>query len=238
MAPREFSPYNTAVEEALRSFPKKILDSLTVRPMEKGDESALVEFFKNIPVDERHLFKDDVTSKVVIQKWCRKLNYENILPLLVFDGSRIVADATLHRDRRGWSRHVATLRVSLDPAYRRRGLAGALIKEFLNLATPFGVAILRAEILDIQKGARALFEERGFLRVATLPQNAIDLAGRVHDLLVYNYTVTPPERGWRMVWEADSITRPEDDSYLAFHWGAPWDYPSRPSIYEHVHICG
>ena len=163
-------------------------------PLEKGDETGLVEFFRNIPVDERHLFKDDVTNKAVIQQWCRNLDYERILPLVVFDGSRVVADATLHRDRRGWSRHMATLRVSLDPSYRRRGLAGALIKEFIALATPFRVAVLRAEILDVQKGARTLFEEMGFLCVATLPQNAIDLAGRVHDILVFNYIVTPPER--------------------------------------------
>lgn len=180
--------------EALKGYPRKVHDTFTLRPLEAGDENALVSFFKNIPVDERRLFKDDVTDTQVIHGWIQNLNYENILPMLAFDGSRIVADATLHRSRKGWSRHVGNVRVSLDPAYRRRGLARALIKEFVGLAEKLGIAILQAEVLDVQKGARALFEGQGFHCVATLPQNAIDLSGRVHDILVYHRAVTPPER--------------------------------------------
>jgi len=33
----------------------------------------------------------------------------------------------------------------------------------------------------------------GFHRVATLPQHAIDLAGCVHDMLVYSQTISSPE---------------------------------------------
>ena len=162
--------------------------------MEASDESSLLTFFKRIPVDERQLFKDDVTRVAVIQGWVRNLDYTNILPLLAFEGSRIVGDATLHRDRRGWARHVATIRVTLDPDYRRRGLARALVKEFVELANPLRIAILQAEILDVQKEARRLFEEMGFQRAATMAQHAIDLAGRVHDILIYSLTVFPPEK--------------------------------------------
>jgi hypothetical protein len=53
---------------------------------------------------------------------------------------------------------------------------------------------LEAEVLDVQRKAALLFEEMGFQNVATLPQHAIDLAGRVHDMLVYALTVSQPER--------------------------------------------
>jgi len=180
--------------DALKRYPRKLPNGMTLRPMEASDETALVEFFRRIPVDERKLFKDDVTTAKVIQGWIRNLNYENILPVLAFEGRRIVGDVTLHRDRRGWSRHVAKLRITLDPEFRRRGLARMLIREFMDLAPALGVAILHAEVLDVQKNARALFEILGFSLVATLPQHAIDFAGRVHDVLVYAVTVTPPER--------------------------------------------
>jgi RimJ/RimL family protein N-acetyltransferase len=162
--------------------------------MQATDERALVDFFKRIPVDERQLFKDDVTRTEVIRSWVKNLNFANILPLLAFQGPRLVADATLHRDRRGWARHVAKIRLTLDPEFRRRGLARNLVREYIDLAQPLQVAILQAEVLDVQKGARMLFEDLGFQNVATLPQHAIDLAGRVHDILVYSLTVTPPER--------------------------------------------
>jgi RimJ/RimL family protein N-acetyltransferase len=180
--------------DPLARYPRKLPRGLVLRPMQEFDEPALVDFFRRIPLEERRLFKEDVTDPAVIRGWIRNLNYENILPLLAFDAARIVGDATLHRDRRGWSRHVAKIRVTLDPEFRRRGLARGLVTEFLEMASALKVALLHAEILDVQKGARALFEELGFHCVATLPQHAIDFSGRVHDILVYALTITPPEK--------------------------------------------
>lgn len=175
-------------------YPKKLAVGLSLRPMEASDERAVADFFQRIPVDERQLFRDDVTRAAVIRGWIKNLNYANILPLLAFDGARLAADASLHRDRRGWARHVAKIRLSIDPDYRGRGLGRELVREFIALAEPLRVAILQAEVLDVQKGARSLFGDLGFQAVATLPQQAIDLSGRVHDVLVYALTVTPPER--------------------------------------------
>ena len=175
-------------------YPRPLVGGLQLRPLQSSDETELAAFFKRIPVDERQLFKHDVTRPELIQAWTRNLDYSNILPLVALDGVRIVADATLHRDRHGWSHHVAEVRITVDPGYRGRGLGRALVGEFLTLAPQLGVAILNAQMLDVQKDARALFEHSAFLSIATLPQHAIDLAGRVHDVLVYSITVVQPER--------------------------------------------
>lgn len=178
----------------LSRFPRRLDGGLLLRPMQVDDEAELTAFFSRIPVDERQLFKEDVTSPAVIQGWIRNLDYGNVLPLLVLDGSRIVSDATLHRDRRGWSRHVGEIRIALDPGYRGRGLARTLVQEFTALAPRMGVAILNAYVLDAQKDAQGLFDAAGFLQMATLPQHAVDLAGKVHDVLIYSATVTEPSR--------------------------------------------
>ncbi len=178
----------------LLRYPKAVAGTLTLRPMNASDEAALVSFFKRIPVEERQLFREDVTRLSVIQGWIRNLNYGRILPLLAFQGPRIVADATLHRDEAGWSRHLGKVRLTLDPDFRRQGLARLLMQEFIELSKPLGLAVLEVEILDVQKQAALLFEDMGFNCVATLPQHAIDLAGRVHDLLVYSQPISMPER--------------------------------------------
>jgi L-amino acid N-acyltransferase YncA len=180
--------------DPLKRYPKTLPNGITLRPMEARDEAALVAFFKRIPVNERQLFKDDVTNAAVIRGWAKNLNYANILPLLAFQGSHVVADASLHRDRRGWSRHVAKVRLTLDPEQRGKGLGKALMREFIEMAHDLRTAILQAEILEVQKGGRRLFEDLGFYHVATLPQHAVDLAGRVHDILLYTYIITPPEK--------------------------------------------
>jgi len=176
-----------------KRYPRPVGGSLQIRPLSEKDERALVAFFQRIPADERQLFQDDVTDPSVVHGWIRNLDYQNILPLLVLDGDGVVGDATLHRDRSGWSRHVGKIRITLDSGYRGRGLAKRLIQEFIEIARPLRVAILQAEVLAVQNGARALFEDVGFRCVATLPQYVIDLSSRVHDLLIYQREVTAPE---------------------------------------------
>jgi len=178
---------------ALKRYPKTANGDFMVRPMNASDGPALVAFFRRIPVDERQLFREDVTQGPVIEGWIRHLDYERLLPLLAYHGEQVVADATLHRETGGWSRHLGKIRVTLDPDFRRRGLARMLIQEFIDLAKPLGLAVLQAEILDVQKHAELLFEDMGFQWVATLPQQVIDLSGRVHDLQVYSQAVRMPE---------------------------------------------
>jgi GNAT superfamily N-acetyltransferase len=178
---------------SLKRYPKTVAGAFLLRPMNASDEGALIAFFRRIPVEERQLFREDVTKAPVIQGWIRNLDYGRLLPILAFQGSRIVADATLHRDQGGWARHLGKIRVTLDPEFRRRGLARLLIREFIDLAKPLGLAVLSAEILDVQDHAALLFEDLGFQRVAILPQQAIDLLGRVHDLHVYSQAIRMPE---------------------------------------------
>jgi L-amino acid N-acyltransferase YncA len=182
------------MKDILSRYPREFGDGLRLRPMEASDEEALTAFFRRIPVDERQLFKDDVTSSEVIRAWTRKLDYSHVLPLLLVEGGRVIGDATLHHDKRGWSRHVAEVRVSLDPEFRGRGLARRLLQEFIEIGPSLDVAILNAFVLDVQQEARAMVETAGFLPQAVLAQQAIDLAGRVHDILVYSCTLTPPEK--------------------------------------------
>jgi GNAT superfamily N-acetyltransferase len=182
------------MNEILSRYPRTLEGGFVIRPLEAADEQALAEFFKRIPVDERQLFKDDVTQSSVIRGWIQKLDYTRVLPLMVFKDRRIVADATLHRDKQGWSRHVAEFRISLDPEFRGKGLARTLMEEFMEIGPALHVAILKGHVLDVQREARDLVEAVGFVRVAVLPQHAIDLAGVVHDVLVYTCTLVPPER--------------------------------------------
>ena len=146
---------------------------LVLRPLERRDGTALAAFFGRLPADERIMLKDDVTNPVVIATWCANIDPEHVLPVLALDGDRIVGDATLHRDRGGWSRHVARIRVTVDPAYRRLGVARAMIRELLELAERLGVAVVDAEALSAQHGAIKLFEDLGFISVATLPQHGL-----------------------------------------------------------------
>lgn len=167
---------------------------LAFRPLQRSDAPELAKFFGRLPVDERIMLKDDVTNPAVIANWCTNIDLDRILPLVALDGTRILGDATLHRDRSGWSRHVASIRVTIDPEVRRLGLAQAMVRELLDLGERLGVAVVDAEMLAAQTGAIAMFERLGFTVVATLPQHALDLTHQAHDLIVLSKTLIPVEQ--------------------------------------------
>jgi GNAT superfamily N-acetyltransferase len=107
---------------------------VTVRPMRPDDEAALLEFFRRVPEEDRYFLKDDVTSPAVVHAWAEQLDYDRALPLLGFDGDRIVADAVLVRHRSGARSHAAEVRVLIDPVFRRWGLGVALMRELAEIA--------------------------------------------------------------------------------------------------------
>lgn len=185
------------MKTALERYPVSIRlagRELALRPLQRSDGNELARFFSRMPADERIMLKDDVTNPAVIATWCTNIDPDRILPVIALDGTRIVGDATLHRDRSGWSRHVARIRVTVDPEFRRMGLARAMVRELLDLGERLGVAVVDAEMLSAQKSAIRLFEKLGFIVVATLPQHALDLTQQPHDLVVLSKTLIPVEQ--------------------------------------------
>lgn len=155
-----------------------------VRPMTADDRDALVSFFQRIPKKELRFLKEDVTKPEVIDGWVEHLDYDRVLPLVVEVDGRIIADATLHRRREGWRRHLGGLRIVVDPAFREKALASRLIDELVDVATDEGLDRVYAEIPTDAAAAMEVFEERGFTKVAVFERNIIDLDGNYHDLAV------------------------------------------------------
>jgi L-amino acid N-acyltransferase YncA len=174
----------------LIAFPKTwVLEdgsTVAVRPMVKQDRDRLALFFKRIGEDEMRFLKDDVTDIRVIDHWIEALNYDRVLPLVAEVNGRIIADASLHRRKEGWRRHLGGVRVVVDPAFRHKGLASKLIDELADIAKKEGLDRLYAEIPADDKAAIDVFQTRGFKRVALFERNILDRAGKYHDLAVYH----------------------------------------------------
>jgi GNAT superfamily N-acetyltransferase len=157
---------------------------VAVRPMVQEDRHKLAEFFKRIPDRELRVLKDDVTDETVIDQWARDLDYDRVLPLVVEVGGRIIADATLHRRRQGWRRHLGGVRVVVDPEFRHRGLGSRLLAELEEVAAREGLTRLYVELPADDAPAIELFLARGFKEVARFPDYILDRKGKYHDLVV------------------------------------------------------
>ncbi|MBI2167816.1 MAG: GNAT family N-acetyltransferase [Candidatus Omnitrophica bacterium] len=178
-------------------FPKpvKLEDGTRVilRPLIPQDESALVEFFKDMPEEDILYLRDEVKNPEVIKKWCQNLNYELILPLIAEIEGKIVGDASLHQERRGWKSHIGTVRIVIHPKYRGKGLATALVQEIIDVALDIGLVKLDAEFMAEQNRPIGIFEKLGFVNMAVLPQHVKDLKGESHDLVIMVYDLRATE---------------------------------------------
>ncbi|RMG58127.1 MAG: GNAT family N-acetyltransferase [Deltaproteobacteria bacterium] len=175
----------------LERYPRHITlkdgTKILLKPMEKGDGEKLWQFFQEIPEEDKIYFKDDVTRKETIMAWEEKLDYEKVLPILAWDGDRVVGDATLHRRKKGWKSRVGDVRVVIHKDYRSKGLGTALIRELKSIASRTALNYLVAEIIEDQKSAIAAFEKMGFEFKARYEDFVTDWKGKTHNLVVLVY---------------------------------------------------
>jgi RimJ/RimL family protein N-acetyltransferase len=175
-------------------YPKEVAladgQIVQLRPLRRDDEAALVKFFSALPPESTEFLKHDVRDPATVKRFVEHSDPDTIWAILAEtkDG-KIVGDATLHVARWGWRRHVGEVRGVVAAEYRHRGLATHLVHELVDQARVRNLKKLEAQILDSQLDAKRVFERLGFREEARLRQHALDLHGRLHDVLLLTNSV-------------------------------------------------
>jgi RimJ/RimL family protein N-acetyltransferase len=156
--------------------------------MVASDWEAVRDFLTAVPETERQFLREDISEPSIVDRWCANLDYHHILPLLAWEGARIVADASLHQDPGLWTAHVGKVRLLVHPEYRGRGLGSEMIRQLVDVAREFDLQKVAAECATEQGELIALLRRLGFREVARLPDFVCDRNNRLHEmvLLVYN----------------------------------------------------
>jgi L-amino acid N-acyltransferase YncA len=179
---------DTLSEILIKTYPTSVsLEdglSVTLRPLLKGDEAALLEYFGSLPPEDRLCLKEDVTDPKVIENWIYELDYDTVLPLIALHNGNIVGDATLHFNPIGWTKHQGEVRLTTSTRYRVRGLGTILVQNLIDIATRLGLEQINIEIPPVLDKAFYLFEKMGFKEVANLKGFVKDLEGKESDLVL------------------------------------------------------
>jgi RimJ/RimL family protein N-acetyltransferase len=164
----------------------KLKDGATVllRQMVPDDEEALYRFFKGLPPEVLFSIRHNVGDRRVIHEWTENLNYGRTLPLLAFEGDRIVGDATLHRVSHGWKRHIGRIRIVVASDYQNRGLATLMLNELVKLGNELGLEKLWAEIPLDSVGAIRACRNAGFVCKAVIEGMVKDTRNENIDILI------------------------------------------------------
>jgi GNAT superfamily N-acetyltransferase len=177
-----------SLELELQKYPREINlkdgSKAKLRPLRKDDEKKFHEFFLEVPEAERMFIKHRVTEPEVIRDWCQNIDLGRNLPLLALMDGKIVGDATLHQQLGGWKRHIGRVSVLVQPNYRGRGLARALVTEIGNLARNLGLEKVEAEFIGEQEAAIKMFALLGFSNLVRLPDYVKDMQAITHDYVL------------------------------------------------------
>ncbi len=156
---------------------------LLVRPFTGHDVDALYEFFRRLPSEVRRFAWDKIDSRALVESWGRELDYGKVFPLLALDGTKVVADATLHRRDGSPLRLVGRIKWLIDPDYRGNGLGTVLVNDFISIARRNGLRHLTCMLVsDFESDAVETLRGLGF-QGFTVPGYGTDPDGNQHDMI-------------------------------------------------------
>lgn len=175
----------------LEGYPKEIMckdgTPIVLRPLVREDEQKFREFFSRIPEHERWFLRDDVADPEILHQWITDLDYDRVLPMvavLPHDGT-IVANVRIHRRPAECLRHIAHLRILVDPAYRHRRLGTWMLLDAIKLAMNVGIDKLVAEfIAGVEEPARQAAEKLDFFKEGELRDYVKDPGGGYRNLII------------------------------------------------------
>jgi GNAT superfamily N-acetyltransferase len=175
----------------LEDYPKEVVAKdgtpILIRPVVKEDEDALGRFFAGIPEHERWFLRDDMDQPAVLKEWIDTLDYSRVLPMVAVnaDDGKLLANLRLYRRPSACMRHVAHLRVLVDPAHRHQRIGTWMLLDIIKLAMDMDLEKLAAEfVVGVEDPGVSAARKLDFFEQAVLKDYVKDPGGVSHDLIV------------------------------------------------------
>lgn len=163
---------------------------MDVHPLSAELRPALEAFFGRVPESDHNAFAEDVFAPGLVAGWLTDTKGRRVVALDGKDehGERIVGYAAV-LPLVGWSAHVGSLRVVVDPACRGKGVGRELARHGLLAGLEMGLDKLVVEVVVDAVPAIGMFEGLGFEPEALLRDHVRDRAGVLRDLVVLSHLV-------------------------------------------------
>ena len=158
---------------------------MDVRPLTAEVVAALQEFFGRVPESDHASFAEDVFEPGLVESWLGDTRARRAVAVEAGAVVGYVAVLPLV----GWSSHVGSLRVVVDPAARGKGVGRALARHGLLASLELGLTKVVVEVVVDAVPAIGMFEAIGFEPEALLRDHVRDKAGRLRDLVVLAHLV-------------------------------------------------
>jgi ribosomal protein S18 acetylase RimI-like enzyme len=175
---------------------------MEITPLAPELAAPLEEFFRRVPESDHNSFAEDVLAPGIVQSWLSDTRTRRACA--VDDGKVIGYLAVLPLV--GWSSHVGSLRVVVDPDARGKGVGRALARHGLVAGLELGLSKLVVEVVVDSVPAIGMFEALGFEPEALLRDHVRDKTGQLRDLVVLAHLVEGTWSGMATAGLEDALT--------------------------------
>ncbi len=165
------------------------LSHIEICPFAKKHYDAVFAFADSLPIQDLLFLPRDTKSVENADKWMKSMENRSIMTFLALDGTVVVGAGAIVRKLRGWSAHVAEIRILVSEGARSKGLGRLLLKHCFAEAIEAGAEKLIGRMTADKKGADAVFRSLGFQREALLRRQVRDNHGVLQDLAIYSFHV-------------------------------------------------
>lgn len=159
---------------------------MEIRPLTDDLVPAVEAFFGRVPESDHSSFAEDVLAPGAVRAWLADPRGRRVVAV---DDDGSVAGYLALLPQVGWSAHVGSLRVVVDPSYRGRGVGRRLARYGLLGALELGLTKVVVEVVADAVPAIGMFEAIGFEPEALLRDHVRDRSGGLRDLVVLSHLV-------------------------------------------------
>ena len=158
---------------------------MEVVPLSNEVVEPLHDFFRRVPQSDHASFQEDLFEPGLVERW---LQDERGRRAVAVDGGRVLGYVAV-KPLVGWSSHVGSLRVVVDPEARGQGVGRALSRHGLVSGLELGLTKLVVEVVADAEPAIGMFQALGFEPEALLKDHVRDRNGDLRDLVVLAHLV-------------------------------------------------
>lgn len=156
-----------------------------LQPLSAELRGPLEAFFARVPESDHNSFAEDVFEPGTVEGWLQDTRSRRVVAV---DGDEVVGYLAV-LPQVGWSAHVGSLRVVVDPGRRGHGIGRQLARAGLLAGLDLGLAKLVVEVVADSVAAIGMFEAVGFEPEALLRDHVRDRSGELRDLVVLAHLV-------------------------------------------------
>jgi diaminopimelate decarboxylase len=161
------------------------LPGVLVRPARPKDAASFLELWRSVVAEQRYVRSEDVRHPLrVYRRRFRHAWTAREAQVVAVEGGRVIGHLYIQRDEHPVTRHVATLGIAIEAAWRSRGVGSLLMSEAVRWARGNAIEKIVLSVYPHNAAAVALYRKFGFVEEGRLVRQSRKSYGYEDEILM------------------------------------------------------